>query len=271
VAHVLELFDLSGRVAAITGGAGLLGEQHAQAVAAAGGTPVIVDVRRAEAEDVAARLGGEASAIEADVTDEGQVERVRDELIGRYGRIDILVNNAARDPKVDATGLAGSRPEVMPLGEWEADLAVGLTAAFLCSRVLGAEMAKRRKGAIVNVASDLALISPDQRLYRRPRLRADQQPVKPASYVVAKTALLGLTRYFATYWATAGVRVNALSPGGVRTDQPDQFVQRLSALIPLGRMARREEYRGALLFLCSDASAYVTGQNLVVDGGRTAC
>ncbi len=131
-------------------------------------------------------------------------------------------------------------------------------------------MARRGKGTIVNVASELALIGPDQRIYRQEGVPDDEQPVKPVSYIVVKTALLGLTRYLATYWAAAGVRVNALTPGGVRVDQPDEFVRRYSELVPLGRMAERDEYRGALLFLCSDASSFMTGQNLVVDGGRTA-
>lgn len=130
-------------------------------------------------------------------------------------------------------------------------------------------MARQKRGAIVNVASDLALISPDQRLYREPGLPDEQQPVKPVTYSVVKSALLGLTRYLATYWADKGVRVNSISPGGVFNDQPPDFIERLSALIPMGRMAKIDELQGAILFLCSDASSYMTGANLVVDGGRT--
>jgi NAD(P)-dependent dehydrogenase (short-subunit alcohol dehydrogenase family) len=130
-------------------------------------------------------------------------------------------------------------------------------------------MARRKRGVIVNIASDLAVIAPDQRLYRQEGRAAEQQPVKPVTYSVVKTALVGLTRYLATYWAESGVRVNALSPGGVYNGQPDAFVQKLSALIPLARMAHADEYQGALLFLCSDASSYMTGTNLVVDGGRS--
>jgi NAD(P)-dependent dehydrogenase (short-subunit alcohol dehydrogenase family) len=130
-------------------------------------------------------------------------------------------------------------------------------------------MAKRKRGVIVNVASDLAVIAPDQRLYRQPGLPDDQQPVKPITYSVVKTGLIGLTRYLATYWAEAGIRVNAISPGGIYNNQPDDFVQRLTNLIPLGRMANMDEYQAAILYLCSDASAYMTGANLVVDGGRS--
>jgi len=162
-----------------------------------------------------------------------------------------------------------SRLENFPLAQWDADLAVGLTGAFLCSQVMGTEMARRGKGVILNVASDLAVIAPDQRIYRQPGTPENQQPVKPVTYSVVKTALVGLTRYLATYWANAGVRVNAISPGGVFNGQPKDFVDLLTNRIPLGRMARIDEYRGAVLFLCSDASSYMTGSNLVIDGGRS--
>jgi NAD(P)-dependent dehydrogenase (short-subunit alcohol dehydrogenase family) len=191
------------------------------------------------------------------------------EVLGRFGRVDILINNAARNPKVEGGDTAWSRLENLPLAQWEADLAVGLTGAFLCSRVFGAEMARRGRGVIVNIASDLALIAPDQRLYRQDDLPEDRQPVKPVTYSVVKSGLIGLTHYLATYWADRGVRVNALSPGGISNNQPEAFVKKLSQLIPLGRMAEPSEYQGALLFLCSDASSYMTGANLVVDGGRT--
>ena len=168
-----------------------------------------------------------------------------------------------------SAGTAWTRLEHFPLDLWQADLAVGLTGAFLCSQAFGAEMARQRRGVIVNIASDLAVIAPDQRLYRQEGVPEDQQPVKPVTYSVVKTALLGLTRYLATYWADAGVRVNALSPGGVFNGQQDVFVQKLTQLIPLGRMASAGEYESALLFLCSDASSYMTGANLVIDGGRS--
>jgi NAD(P)-dependent dehydrogenase (short-subunit alcohol dehydrogenase family) len=155
------------------------------------------------------------------------------------------------------------------LQQWVADIDVGLTGAFLCSKILGSEMANRGRGVIVNVASDLALIGPDQRIYRQVGLADHLQSAKPVSYSVVKSALIGLTRYLATYWADRGVRVNAISPGGVFDGQPEEFVAKLSELIPLGRMANLDEYQGAMLFLCSDASSYMTGSNLVIDGGRT--
>jgi NAD(P)-dependent dehydrogenase (short-subunit alcohol dehydrogenase family) len=269
-----SLFDLTGRVAIITGGAGLLGSKHAEAIAGAGGIPVLVDIPAAKPIAAAASLEKEweteVAGFEADITGPEELEALKDEVIRRFKRIDILVNNAANNPKMDSdSGVPFSRLENFPLEIWNADLQLGLTGAFLCSKIFGAEMARRGSGVIVNVASDLALISPDQRLYRKEGLPDDQQPVKPVTYSVVKTGLIGLTRYLATYWAQKGVRVNAISPGGVYASQPDEFVQRLEALIPLSRMADVDEYQGALLFLCSDASSYMTGTNLVIDGGRT--
>jgi NAD(P)-dependent dehydrogenase (short-subunit alcohol dehydrogenase family) len=270
-----QLFDLSGRVVVITGGAGLLGVRHAEAVAGAGAIPVLVDLRLEAAErcaaEIASRFGVAAVGLSADITQADAVEAFREEVMRRFGQVDVLINNAANNPKQEDTGKGTewSRLESFPLRQWEADLAVGLTGAFLCSRVLGPEMARRGRGVILNVASDLGIIAPDQRLYRRPGLAEERQPVKPVTYSVVKTGLIGLTRYLATYWADRGVRVNALSPGGVHNNQPEDFVQRLSQLIPMGRMANLDELQGAVLFLCSDASSYMTGANLVLDGGRT--
>jgi NAD(P)-dependent dehydrogenase (short-subunit alcohol dehydrogenase family) len=270
-----ELFDLTGRVVVITGGAGLLGQRHGETVAGAGGIPVLADIRidllEKDHAGFAERFGPQAAVFGVDITDPLSVDSLLESVLSRFGRVDVLINNAANNPKMEpGSDVEFSRLESLTLEQWQADLAVGLTGAFLCSRLIGGEMARQGGGVIVNVASDLALIAPDQRLYRKAGLADELQPVKPVTYSVVKSGLLGLTRYLATYWATAGVRVNAISPGGVYTDQPDEFVQRISNLIPLGRMARVDEYEGAILFLCSDASSYMTGANLVVDGGRTA-
>jgi NAD(P)-dependent dehydrogenase (short-subunit alcohol dehydrogenase family) len=269
-----ELFDLTDRVFVITGGAGLLGQRHAEAVAGVGGIPVLADIhpdKLGSQAMVADRFGARASMVQVDVADPTSVNGLLQFVLDTYGRIDGLVNNAANNPIVSDHGSSEefSRVESFTRSQWDDDIAVGLTGAFLCSQVLGGEMARRGGGVIVNIASDLSLISPDQRLYRLEGLAEDQQPVKPISYPVVKAGLIGLTRYLATYWAASGVRVNAISPGGVYAGQPDEFVARLSKLIPLGRMARVDEYEGAILFLCSDASSYMTGHNLVVDGGRT--
>jgi NAD(P)-dependent dehydrogenase (short-subunit alcohol dehydrogenase family) len=269
-----DLFDMTGRVAVITGGAGLLGVKHAEAIASAGGIPVLVDLPAAPAPDrasaIARAFGVDAWGLAADITRAEDVEAVRAQVIARHGRVDVLINNAANNPKMEPGDVAWSRLESFPLEQWEQDLAVGLTGAFLCARIIGSEMARRGRGAIVNVSSDLGVIAPDQRLYRQPGLPDDRQPVKPVTYSVVKTGLIGLTRYLATYWCDRGVRVNAISPGGVYNGQPDEFVRRLASLIPLGRMAGIDEYQGAILFLCSDASSYMTGANLVIDGGRSA-
>jgi len=269
-----QLFCVKDRVAVITGGAGLLGAKHAEILAEARAVPVLIDLAAADpvarAKTISDTYQVPVLGLTGDITDLAQVERMRDEILARFGGIDILINNAANNPKMEnRQGKNFSRLENFPLELWEADLRVGLRGAFICSRVFGAEMAKRGKGVILNIASDLAVIAPDQRLYRQDGRPESEQPVKPVTYSVVKAGLVGLTRYLATYWHESGVRANAISPGGIYNGQPEEFVQRLSKLIPLGRMADKDEYKGAVLFLCSDASSYVTGINLVADGGRS--
>lgn len=267
---VRDLFDLTGRVIVITGGSGLLGLSHAQAISGAGGLPVLLDLVAPDPPSAAAMGTADALYIHCDITVEGQLRRALDQVIDCYGRLDGLVNNAANNPKAEDLGvLEKSRLESYPLKQWSADLAVGLTGAMLCSRVFGTEMARRGKGVIVNVASDLALIGPDQRLYSIKGVTPDQQPVKPVSYSVVKSGLIGLTRYLATYWADAGVRTNAICPGGVENNQDEVFLQRIKERIPLGRLATVDEYQGAIVFLVSDASSYMTGAVVSIDGGRT--
>jgi NAD(P)-dependent dehydrogenase (short-subunit alcohol dehydrogenase family) len=273
--RVTELFDLTDRVAIVTGGAGLLGYQHGAILAAAGANVILLDLGVANPQLRAAQLnaahGPDCLGLEVDITSEASLLEAREAILAKFGRIDILINNAANNPKVEdqKPGQPWSRLENFPLETWNADIAVGLTGAFLCSRIFGQEMVKRNTGVILNVASDLGVIAPDQRLYRKEGLPEEQQPVKPVTYSVVKTALIGLTRYLSTYWTDNNIRVNAISPGGVFADQPDEFTARLHHLIPMGRMANKDEYQGAILFLCSDASSYMTGHNLIVDGGRT--
>lgn len=266
----LTRFNLSGQRALITGAAGLLGREHAAALAEAGAEIVLTDIAEAPLlalqQELSALYGERFRVVVMDVTSPSSIATAA----AAVGPVDILVNNAAIDPKVTATGGPElSRLENFPLAEWTRQLDVGLTGAFLCAQVFGTAMAARGGGVILNIASDLAVIAPDQRLYRQANVAEDAQPVKPVTYSVIKTALLGLTRYLASYWAANNVRVNAISPGGVYNGQPDAFVARLSDLIPMGRMATRDEYRAAVQFLCSPASSYMTGQNLVIDGGRS--
>jgi len=274
---VPHAYDLNGKVAVITGAAGLLGPEHAAALAECGATVVLTDVNLEAAQRSKAALqsdwpGAAFDCVRLDVTDRAAVRSACDEIVRRHRGVHILINNAAIDPKVKpgASGVEGSRLENLALDDWRLQVDVGLTGAFLCCQVFGAWMAQHGGGVILNIASDLGVIAPDQRLYRKEGLPEDQQPVKPVTYSVIKTGLLGLTRYLATYWAEHNVRANALSPGGVFAGQGEDFVKRLTNLIPLGRMAARDEYRAAVQFLCSDASRYMTGQNIVMDGGRSS-
>ncbi|MCP9463378.1 MAG: SDR family oxidoreductase [Nitrospira sp.] len=268
-------FRLDGRIAIITGAAGLLGSEHAAALLESGATVVLTDVREAALAETAGRLRAEYGGMRIftaimDVSNPRSVHAASEEILARWQRVDMLVNNAAIDPKVTHNTLVEtSRFENFPLEQWHLQIRVGLTGAFLCSQTFGGWMAKNGGGVILNIASDLSVIAPDQRIYRRDDLPDDRQPVKPVTYSVIKTGLIGLTKYLATYWANKGVRVNALSPGGVYVNQSDEFVGKLTTLIPIGRIARRDEYRAAVQFLCSDASSYLTGQNIVMDGGRS--
>lgn len=277
MSKAFEKFDLAGKTALITGAAGLLGVEHAAALLESGAMVVLTDI--GETSLAAAReslsQNAKASRIQTRVMDVSKPEAIRgvaESLAAEGVRVDILVNNAAIDPKVkgDEGVLETSRLENFPLEQWDLQLAVGLTGAFLCSQVFGTAMARDGKGGVIlNIASDLSVFAPDQRLYRKEGLAEEMQPVKPVTYSVIKAGLVGLTRYLATYWADKGVRCNALSPGGVFNGQGDEFVHRLTSLIPLGRMANHDEYRAAVQFLCSDASAYLNGQNIVMDGGRS--
>ena len=275
--NAFKKFDLTGKTALITGAAGLLGLEHAAALLDSGATVVLTDLSE-EALGTAFesfshnRYPNRIIKHVMDVTQLGAIKSVAEKLVASGHRVDILINNAAIDPKVniDLEVLDASRLENFPLNQWDLQLAVGLTGAFLCSQVFGSTMALDGKGGIIlNISSDLSILSPDQRIYRKEGLSDEMQPVKPVTYSVIKSGLIGLTRYLATYWVDQHVRANALSPGGVFNGQSEEFVKRITSLIPLGRMAENDEYRSAIQFLCSDASAYLNGQNIVMDGGRS--
>lgn len=271
----VDLFSLQDRVVVVTGGGGLLGEQHGRAILKAGGHPVLLDIDGPKVSAVADRISGDhrrrVLALQADVTNSSSLEAALVRVVEEKGRVDGLVNNAAVDAKVSEAAEWDEpvRLEQMTLARWNHELSVGLTGAFLSARIFGSHMARHGGGVILNISSDLGILAPDQRLYRKEGVSEDEQPVKPVTYSVVKHGTIGLTRYLATYWTRQGVRCNCLCPGGVRQDQPAEFVGRLEALIPLGRMAHVAEYHGALVFLLSEASAYLNGHVLVVDGGRS--
>jgi 2-deoxy-D-gluconate 3-dehydrogenase len=260
-------------VAVITGGAGLLGSSHALALGQAGGKVVIADLDGAGADRVAGEVadatGADTLGIPTDVTKADSVRAMVDRTLQAFGRLDILVNNAALDPKFDAGG-AGRHSasfEDFPLDAWRRGLEVNVTGMFLCAQAAARPMLEAGRGVILNIASTYGLVGPDQRLYER---EGEPPAYKPVTYSVSKAAALGLTRYLATYFAGRGIRVNTLTPGGVFAGHDEVFLERYSLRTVLGRMADKEEISAALLFLVSDASSYMTGANLVVDGGWTA-
>jgi NAD(P)-dependent dehydrogenase (short-subunit alcohol dehydrogenase family) len=253
-------FDLSGEVVLLTGGAGILGSAFAAALSRFGATVAIADRDGPKARKSAAAVRG-ARGYETDITDLQALRRLQGRLAAELGEPTVLVNNAAAKSEHFFAPF-----EEFPLQDWNEVMKVNLTGAMLCAQVFGAAMAARRRGCIVNVLSIYGIVAPDQRIYEGSSYEG-RSINTPAVYSASKAALLGLTRYLATYWSSEGVRVNAITPGGVRSGQNDVFVERYSARVPLGRMAERDELAGALVFLASPASSYVTGQNIVVDGG----
>jgi NAD(P)-dependent dehydrogenase (short-subunit alcohol dehydrogenase family) len=265
-----SLFRLDGKVIVITGAGGLLGKKHAEVIAAFGGSPVLLDLHEGPIKKLAGELTKKYSV--SAITNEEEIFSSCNQIINQFGKIDGLVNNAANNPKVeDSSKTNFSRLESFPIATWNQDILVGLTGAYLCSKHYGAQIAKNPNGgSIINISSDLGLMGPDQRLYMKPGVADDNQPVKPVSYSVVKTGLLGLTRYLATYWADRNVRCNALCPGGVENGQPEHFMNEVCLRIPMGRLAQSGEYQGVLVFMLSDASSYLNGAVIPVDGGRTA-
>lgn len=269
-----SLFSLQHQTAIVTGALGLIGREHCHALANAGAHVVVTDLDHEAAEEFAATLqrtsGQAAVGIGADITDPASVRALLDRSIDVFGRIEVLVNNAAINDMVEdpVSALEASRFENYPLELWRKCLDVNVTGMFLCSQVIGTHMAERGTGSIINIASTYGVVAPDQSLYRR--RDGTQMIYKSAVYPTTKGAVLSFSRFLAAYWGEAGVRVNTLSPGGVANGQDDEFVANYSRRTPLGRMAAPSDYHGAIVFLASDASRYMTGANLLVDGGWTA-
>jgi len=266
----MELFSLKGKTAIVTGALGLIGKKHCEALVMAGANVVAADMDEKKAEAFAASLGEQHGGLKVDVTNKHALEIARDKILTRYGSIDILVNNAAINDMFENPALAKelSAFENYPLESFQQSLNVNVTGVFLCSQVFGTVMAEQRSGSIINIASTYGMVGPDQSIYKNPQ--GEQDFYKSAAYPVTKGAVVNFTRFLAAYWGNKGVRVNTLSPGGVENNQSEFFIENYSAKTPLGRMAKAGDYQGALIFLASDASVYMSGANLVVDGGWTA-
>jgi NAD(P)-dependent dehydrogenase (short-subunit alcohol dehydrogenase family) len=265
-----NLFSLEGKVAVVTGALGLLGKNHCTALSEAGANIVVVDLNERDCRMFAESLPTKSIGVECDITKENSVKKLRFETVTKFERIDILVNNAAINDMFENPNAAAekSKFENYPLNLWQKSLDVNLTGTFLCSQILGTEMAITRKGSIINIASTYGMVAPNQSIYKKEN--GDQAFYKSPSYPVTKGAVISFTKFLAAYWGGKGVRVNTLSPGGVENNQEENFIKNYSEHTPLGRMAQPTDYKGALIFLASDASSYMTGANLVVDGGWTA-
>ena len=275
----MQKFDLTGRVAIVTGGPGLLGKEFCRTLAEAGAAVVIADINADGVNALARTLietGYHCLGVATDITQPASVQALVDETLLTFGRLDILVNSAALDPKFDPQALAEMAKqgavsgafEDYPLDLWKAALDVNLTGMFLCCQAAVKPMlAQGKKGSIINICSHYGLVAPDQRIYQR---EGKQTSFKPVYYSVTKAGVLGLTRYLSAYYAGTEIRINALTPGGVYNNHDEVFLKAYTARTIMGRMANKDEMNGALLFLASDASSYMTGSNLVVDGGWTA-
>ena len=276
MSSIFDQFMITDKVVIITGGAGLIGRRHMEAVLEGGGIPVLLDLfeeslERAKAEYQEKYPKAKIETYVADITSKECLEQIRDDLLEKYGHIDGLINNAANNPKMEggSKNMGAIQFHNFPLSIWQDDIAVGLTGAFLCAQVFGTVMEKQGSGAVINISSDYGVISPNQNIYRKEGVPEEEQIIKPVSYSVVKHGLMGLTKYLATYWGKKGVRVNTLCPASLFNGQDEEFVRKISELIPMGRMSRPDEYPATVLYLLSDASSYMTGATVILAGGRT--
>lgn len=273
--NIQEKFDLTGRVAVVTGGVGLLGTEFCRTLAEAGAAVAVVDLNASASQgtaDTLVKSGYKALAVPTDITQPDSVNAMVEKVVSEFSRLDIVVNSAALDPKFDPDaakkGIAPGAFEDYPLDDWNAALNVNLTGMFLVSQACVKQMISQgKKGSIINICSTYGLNGPDQSIYIKD---GERVAYKPVYYTVTKAGVMGFTKYLAAYYAGTEIRVNALTPGGVFNNHEDYFVKNYSAKTIIGRMANKDEMNGALLFLASDASSYMTGNNVVVDGGWTA-
>lgn len=263
--NVKKLFDISDRVVIITGASGLLGSQYAEGLSQAGANVVLADINYDGCKQLASKLKDQYSvsplAIRLDLTNKKSIKNMVTKTLEKYSKIDVLVNNAVNQGNVK---LRTTPFEDFPLASWNEAVAVNLTGVFLCCQEIGKVMVRQKRGVIVNISSTYGVVAPDQRIY------GNSGQNSAVFYAATKSAIINLTRYLASYWSEKGIRVNTLTPGGVEKGQDAEFIKNYSRKTMLGRMARKDEYVGAMLFLSSDASSYMTGSNLIVDGGWTA-
>jgi len=266
-----ELFSLANKVVVVTGGAGLLGQVFCQALVDVGAHVAIVDLDLASAETVAKRINKSDAqrviAVGSDITSPESVTQMVANVVKQLGRIDVLVNNAAS--KGSSLDAFFESFEDYSLKTWREVMSVNIDGLFLVAQAVGKQMKKQGGGSIIQTSSIYGVVAPDQRIYEGSEYNG--RPINtPAVYSASKSAVNGLTNYLATYWASSKIRVNSLTPGGIASGQNSEFNKKYSNRVPLGRMGEASELVGALIYLASDASSYVTGQNLIVDGGLSA-
>lgn len=257
---MIDRLNLKNKVALITGGAGFLAKYHMEALLEKEAKVILIDKNLKKLKSL--KRNPNLIFYKCDITNLNSIKKINNKIIKTHKKIDILINNAANDFKVSKK-ITRKRSTKIDLSSWQSDIDVNLTGSLYCTVIFSESMLKRKKGVILNISSDLSLISPDQRLYNHLGL------IKPVSYSVTKHGLVGMTKYFSTLWANSGIRVNSLSPGAIKHEQDSIFVRKIKKLIPMNRMGDAEEIKGVLQFLCSDASSYMTGQNIIIDGGRS--
>ena len=267
----INRYNLSNKKVLITGAGGLLGEQHARAILEVNGTVILTDINYSKLENLKKKLSKEFNknkilSLKMDVSSEQSIKKSFNYLKKKNFFVDILINNAAVNPQ-QTKKKNQNNLENFSLKTWNNEIKVGMTGYFLCIKYFGNTWGNRKSGVILNISSDLSVISPDHRIYKK-RVK-NSQYYKPITYSVIKTGITGLTRYVSTYWAYKNIRCNSLSPGGIFNNQEKEFINKIKKLIPLNRLASNDEYKSSVQFLCSDASSYMTGQNIVVDGGRS--
>ena len=248
--------NLENKNVIITGGSGFLGSQIIDALLNEKANVFIIDIQKPKKKT-------SAKYFKSDITNEKSLKKILKFFKSKQIKIDVLINNAAINYPPLKSKKNNFKLETFPNNLWDKDISVSLRGSYLCTKVFGSYMSKFKKGSIINVSSDLGIIAPDQRIYRNSGF------IKPVTYSVVKHGIIGLTKYIASYWGNKNIRCNAIAPGGIYNNQNSSFVKKMNQLIPLGRMAKKNEYNGLILFLCSDLSSYITGSVIVADGGRT--